>query len=127
MKPQLMRKKPVMRTAPTTPQLMTQSPTTLDDYLSYVQDRMQLEAMKVKQSGIADLRLTIAKDGTIQRAEVVRVEGPAALRDQATSMVNQVGKLPPLPPDANAEVLVVDTTVAFNYPSGELYDRIGRR
>ena len=129
MKPEMMQKKPAMAAQPAAaPQMMmSQPPTTLDGYLSYVQDKLQLEAMKVKQSGVADLKLTIAKDGTIQRTEVLRVDGPAGLRDQITSMINQVGKLPPLPADANADVLIMDTTVAFNYPSRELFDHLGQR
>lgn len=132
MKPEMMQKKPQMMpgkpAAQAAPQLMmTQPPTTLDAYLSYVQDKIQLEAMKVQQAGVVDVKLTIAKDGTIQRIEVVRVDGPAALRDQITSMLNQMGKLPPLPAGANADVLVMDTTVAFNYPSTELFDHLGPR
>jgi hypothetical protein len=129
MKPQMMQKKPATAAEPPAAphMMMTTPPTTLDSYLGYVQDKMQLEAMKVKQPGIADLKLTIGKDGTIQRTEILRVDGPPALRDQIASMVSQMGKLPPLPADANADTLVVDTTVAFNYPSGELFDRHGQR
>lgn len=129
MKPEMMQKKQTAAAQPSAaPQMMmTQPPTTLDGYLSYVQERMQLEAMKVKQSGVADLKLTIAKDGTIQQTEILRVEGPAELRDQIRPLINQLGKLPPLPADADADILVMDTTLAFNYPSSELFDRHGQR
>jgi hypothetical protein len=55
----------------------------------------------------------------------MRLEGPAALRDQITSTVSQL-KFPPLPADVNADVLVVDTTLAFNYPGLDLMDRFSR-
>jgi outer membrane biosynthesis protein TonB len=130
--PRLMNKKPTMK-APMTPAaatsspqgLTTQMPTTLDDYASYVQDIMQQEAMKVKTSGTADVKLTIGKDGSVQQTEVVRLEGPAALRNQITSIVSQM-KLPPLPADVNADLLVVDTILAFNYPGIDLMDRFSR-
>jgi TonB family protein len=120
------RKAPAMRAEAPTPQLVTPTPTTLDGYLAYVQDRMQLEAMKGRQSGVVDVKLTIAKDGTIERTEVTRVEGPPALRDQVTTVVNRVGKLPPLPADADADVLIMAVTLAFNYPGSELFDRFGQ-
>jgi hypothetical protein len=34
--------------------------------------------------------------------------------------------LPPLPAETRAEELVVDTTMAFNYPGRDLLDRYGR-
>jgi len=101
-----------------------QPPTTLEGYLSYVQNKVKFEAAKIKQSGTAELKLTIAKDGSVKQTEIVKVEGPATLRDQIMPMVNQMGKLPPLP--ADADVLVVTSVVAFNYPGGELLDRFGQ-
>jgi hypothetical protein len=35
-------------------------------------------------------------------------------------------RLPPLPAETRVEELVVDTTVAFNYPGRDLLDRFGR-
>jgi outer membrane biosynthesis protein TonB len=108
-----------------TPVLTTQTPTTLDDYGQYVQNRLQAEAMQVKTSGIADVRLTIGRDGTVRQAEVTRLDGPATLRNQIMSMASQL-KLPPLPTDVRAQELVVDATVAFNYPGRDMLDRHGR-
>jgi outer membrane biosynthesis protein TonB len=131
-KPRTMDKKPTMKpgAAPAetmpAPVLTTPTPTTLEDYTSHVQDRLQLEAMKVKTPGTADVRLTIGRDGSVRQAEVLRLEGPPELRNQITSMVTQL-KLPPLPPAANADTLVVDSTLAFNYPGGDLLDRFGRQ
>ena len=129
--PQMMQKKPVMK-APTaataSPQMLTtQMPTTLDDYTAYVSDRLQVEAMKVKQEGSADVKLTIDKSGAVKSAEVVRLNGPAALRDEVVGMVKSIEPLPPLPPDANADVLVLTSPVVFNYPGREMFDRYGGR
>jgi TonB family protein len=132
-KPRMMNKKPTMK-APATPasptpapQMMTQSPTTLDSYIDYVSDKLQVEAMKVRHEGSADVKLTIEKSGAVKLAEVVRVNGPAALRDEALKMVDLMGSLPPLPPDANVDVLVLTSTVVFNYPGQDMFDRHGRR
>jgi TonB family protein len=132
--PRLMNKKPTMR-APATPTagasspqtLTTQTPTTLDSYINYVSDRLQVEAMKVRHQGSADVKLTIDRDGSVRLAEVVRVDGPAALRDEVMGMVRLMGSLPPLPPDANADVLVLTSTVAFNYPGRDMFDHLGER
>jgi len=107
------------------PPLTVQTPTTLDSYLAYVEDVLNVEAMKVHTSGVADVKLTIGKDGSVQQTEIERLEGPAALREQLSSLLSQV-KLPPLPADANADVLVVDSTVAFNYPGNGMLDHFGR-
>jgi hypothetical protein len=107
------------------PTLTTRTPTTLEDYAQYVQHRLQAEAMQGKTSGMADVRLTIGRDGAVRQTEVSRLDGPASLRDQIMSTVSQL-KLPPLPADARAQELVVDAIVAFNYPGRDLWDRYGR-
>lgn len=124
-KPQMMRSKPAAAQEAPAPQFMMPQPTTLENYLAYLDMKLQQEAMKLKQQGTAELRLTIAQDGTVKQTQIVRVEGPATLRDQIPTMINQMGKLPPLPPDTNATELVVDTIVAFNYPDPTLMDRFG--
>jgi TonB family protein len=132
--PRMMNKKPVTKVpaapmaATASPQVLTpQRPTTLDSYIDYVSNRLQVEAMKVKREGSADVKLTIDKDGTVKAAEVVRASGPAALRDEVMEMVKMIGPLPPLPPDANADVLVLTSPVVFNYPGPELFDHLGPR
>jgi TonB C terminal len=107
------------------PVLTVQTPTTLDSYLAYVQDRLNVESMKVHTSGVADVKLTIGKDGSVQQTAIERLEGPEALRDRLTSMLSQM-KFPPLPADAKADVLVVDATVATNYPGNGMLDHFGR-
>jgi TonB family protein len=128
--PRMMPKKPMMK-APTeamaAPQVLTTpTPTTLDSYTDYVSNRLQVEAMRVRHAGSADVRLTIDKSGAVKSAEVVRADGPAALRDEVMAMVKSIEPLPPLPPDANADVLVLTSTVVFNYPGREMFDRYGR-
>ena len=68
--------------------------------------------------------LTIGKDGSIQQTDVVEMSGGATLRDELTTLVNQIAPLPSLPD--NADVLVVTTDLAFDYPGENLYDRYGR-
>jgi outer membrane biosynthesis protein TonB len=124
-KPQMMQGKPAAAQAAPAAQFNMPQPTTLENYLTYLDMRLQQEAMKLKQQGTAELKLTIAQDGTVKQTQIVRVEGPATLRDQITTMINQMGKLPPLPADANATELVVDAIVAFDYPGPALMDRFG--
>ncbi len=130
--PRTMQKKPTMRApaapaAAASPMLTTQTPTTLDSYIDYVSNKLQVEAMQVKHQGAADVKLTIDKSGAVKRAEVVRVDGPPTLRDEVMQLVKSVGSLPPLPPDANADVLELTSTVVFNYPGREMFDRYGGR
>lgn len=131
--PQMMNKKPTMKAPatrasarPASP-MTTETPTTLEGYINYVSNRLQAEAMRVQQQGSADVKLTIDKTGAIQLAEVVRVNGPNALRDEVMRMVNVIGSLPPLPASANVDVLVLTSTVVFNYPGRDMFDRYGER
>ena len=108
------------------PQVLTvPSPTTLDSYLAYVEDQLNVRAMQLKTPAVGEVKLTIGKDGSVQKAEIVRLEGPAALREQFSAMLSQM-KFAPLPANANADVLVVDATVASNYPGPGMLDRFGR-
>jgi hypothetical protein len=108
------------------PQALTvQTPTTLDSYIAYVEDKLNAESMTVHTSGVAHVKLTIGKDGSVRQTEIERLEGPATLRDRIKSVLSQM-KFPPLPAAANADVLVVDATVAFNYPGTAMLDRFGR-
>ena len=112
--------------ATSAPQVMiAQTPTTLDSYLAYVQDQLNVEAMKVHTPGVANVKLTIGKDGSVRQTEVERLEGPSALHDQITSRISQM-KFPPLPADVHADALDVDATVAFNYPGAGMLDHLGR-
>jgi hypothetical protein len=105
--------------------LAVQTPTTLDSYLAYAEDLLNVEAMKMRAPAVADVQLTIGKDGAVRQAAIERLEGPAALREQISSMLRQM-KFPPLPANANADVLVVDATVAFDYPGPGMLDHFGQ-
>jgi hypothetical protein len=105
--------------------LTTPAPTTLDEYASFVQDQLQASASQVRTPGVADVRLTIGRDGSVRQTEVTRLDGPEMLRSQLIAMVNEM-KLPPLPLASGADELVLDTVVAFNYPGSETLDRFGR-
>ena len=107
------------------PVLTVHTPTTLDSYLAYVQERLNVEAMKVHTPGVADVKLTLGNDGAVRQTEIERLEGPAALHERIMSMISQM-QFPPLPADAHADVLVIDATVAFNYPGAGMLDRFGR-
>jgi hypothetical protein len=114
------------RAATPAPQVLTvQTPTTLDSYLAYVEDLLNVEAMKMHTPAVADVKLTIGKDGSVRQADIERLEGPAARREQISSMLSQM-KFPPLPADANADVLVVDATAAFDYPAPNMLDHFGQ-
>jgi hypothetical protein len=105
--------------------LTAQTPTTVDSYLAYVEDLLNVEAMKMHTPAVADVQLTIGKDGAVRQAEIKRLEGPTALRERISSMLSQM-KFPPLPADANADVLVVDATMASDYPGPGMMDHLGR-
>jgi hypothetical protein len=107
------------------PPLTVHTPTTLDSYLAYVEDVLNGEARKVHPSGVAEVKLTIGKDGSVQQTAIERLDGPPALREQLSSRLSQV-TWPPLPAAAHADVLVVDATVATNYPGTGMLDHVGR-
>jgi hypothetical protein len=133
--PRMINKRPTMNapgmatsttTAPaSTPTLSTRTPATVDEYANYVGDLLQLEAMQIKTPGTADIRVTIGKDGAVRETQVRRLDGPETLRQQIMSVASQL-RLPPLPSDMRVDELVVDTTLAFNYPGTEVMDRFGR-
>ena len=102
---------------------IVRSPRNIDEYAEFVQEKLQLEAMRVKQSGSADLRLTITKNGSVRQTEILRLDGPGTLREQIEPLLNRATPFPPLPGDA--DVLVVTAPVTFNYPSRELLDPFG--
>lgn len=114
----------MMGTSTSAPGLMLPAPRTVDEYADFVQDKLQQEARKIRQAGTAEVKLTIGKDGSVRQTDVVRVNGPATLREQVMPLVNRAGPFPPLP--GEADVLVVSAPLAFNYPSTDLYDKFGR-
>jgi hypothetical protein len=104
--------------------LLERSPKTIEEYAAYVQNRLQVAAMQIREQGTAELKLTIGKDGSIQQTEIVEMSGAPPLRDQLKPLVNRIAPLPPLP--LSVDVLVITTDLAFNYPGENLMDRYGR-
>jgi TonB family protein len=113
-----------MRTTSPSTVLLERSPSTIDEYAAYIQDRLHVAAMRLRQRGTAELKLTIGKDGSIRETEVVEVNGAPTLRDQLTQLVNRIEPLPPLP--GNIDALVVTTDLTFDYPGENLFDRYSR-
>jgi hypothetical protein len=113
-----------MRSQTGTPVLLERSPQTIDEYATYVQNRLQVARMELKERGTAELKITIDKNGAIRQTEIVEVDGPAALRAQLRPWVIQIAPLPPLP--GGVDFLVVTSVLAFDYPGTDLYDRFGR-
>src|SRR5262245_35913818 len=107
-----------------TPVLPERSPQTLDEYAAYVQNRLQVARMELKERGTAELRITIDKNGMIRQTEILELDGPAALGRQLKPMVSQIAPLPPLP--GGVDFLIVNSVLAFDYPGTDLYDRFGR-
>jgi hypothetical protein len=61
------------------PVLTVPTPTTLDSYLAYVEDLLNVEAMQMPTPAVAEVRLTIGKDGAVRQADIAHLAGPAAL------------------------------------------------
>jgi TonB C terminal len=104
--------------------LLERSPKTVEEYAAYVQNRLQVAAMQMREQGTAELKLTISKDGSIQQTEIVEVSGGLPVRDQLKPLMNRIAPLPPLPP--NVDVLVITADLAFDYPGENLMDRYGQ-
>jgi hypothetical protein len=94
----------------------------LDEYLASLQERLTNAARFVQESGLAEVKLTIRKDGSVTFGEIVVLDGPAALRNDLLPLVNQLGPLPPPPVDA--EVLDVSLLLPLRYPGPDLLDSI---
>lgn len=94
----------------------------LDEYLVMVQETLKHETAFIQESGLAEVKLTIRKDGSVTHTEILLLDGPATLRDQLLPIVDRVGPLPPPPVDA--DVLVATVLLPLQYPSPDLLDSI---
>jgi hypothetical protein len=94
----------------------------LDEYLAMVQERLKHETASIQEPGLAEVKLTIRKDGSVAFSEVVVLHGPAALRDELLPLVDRLGPLPPPPVDA--EMLDLSMLLSLRYPSPDLLDSI---
>ena len=90
-----------------------------------MEDLRNAQAVQIYTPAVADVKLTLGKDGAVRQAEIARLEGPAALHERISSRLSPM-TCPPLPAAANADVLVVDATVAFDYPAPGRLDHLGR-
>jgi hypothetical protein len=94
----------------------------LDEYLAAVQERLKFEARSIQESGLAEVKLTIRKDGTVTFGEIVVLEGPVTLRNDLLPLVSQLEPLPPPPTDA--DMLDVSLLLPLRYPGPDLLDSI---
>jgi hypothetical protein len=92
----------------------------LDEYLAGLQERLKLEARSIQESGLAEVKLTIRKNGTVTFSEIVVLEGPATLRNDLLPLVSQLEPLPPPPMDA--DMLDVSLLLPLRYPGPDLLD-----
>jgi hypothetical protein len=107
-------------TAPTRP---PPSPQRLEEYLAMVQRVLKQETASIQQAGLADVRLTIQRDGSVRHTEIVPLDGPATLRSELLPIVSRLGPWPP--PPMEADVLVVTVTLPTQYPGADLRDSLG--
>ena len=75
------------------------------------------------QPGLIDVRLTIRRDGVVEFAEVIPLDGPAMLRDQFLSLLTALGPLPP--PPIEVDKLLVTLVLPIQYPGDDLLDAFG--
>jgi hypothetical protein len=92
----------------------------LDEYLAMVQDLLKQQAASIRESGLAEVKLTIRKDGSLAFSEIVVLDGPVELRNELLPLVGQLGLLPPPPVDA--DLLDVSILLPLQYPSPDLLD-----
>jgi hypothetical protein len=94
----------------------------LDEYLAGLQKQLKYETKSIQESGLAEVKMTIRKDGAVTFSEIVVLDGPAALRNELLPLVNQLGPFPPLPVDA--DMLDVSVLLPLRYPGPDLLDSI---
>ena len=94
----------------------------LDEYLAMMQERLKHQMASIRESGLAEVKLTIRKDGSITFSEVVMLDGPASVRNELLPLVYQLGPLPPPPIDA--DMLDVSILLPLGYPGPDLLDSI---
>jgi hypothetical protein len=107
----------------TGPTLPPPSPQRLEEYLTMVQKVLKQETASIQQAGLAEVTLTIHRNGSLRHAEVVPLEGPATLRSHLLPIVSRLGPWPP--PPMKTDVLVVRLLLPTQYPGEDLRDRFG--
>jgi hypothetical protein len=97
----------------------------LDEYLAGLQEQLKYETKSIQESGLAEVKMTIRKDGVVTFSEIVVLDGPAALRNDLLPLVKQLGPFPPLPVDA--DMLDVSVLLSLQYPGPDLLDSIDQK
>lgn len=97
----------------------------LDEYLAGLQEQLKYETKSIQESGLAEVKMTIRKDGMVTFSEIVVLDGPAALRNDLLPLVKRLGPLPPLPVDA--DMLDLSVLLPLQYPGPDLLDSIDRK
>jgi hypothetical protein len=96
----------------------------LDEYLAGLQEQLKQETRGIEESALVEVKLTIRKDGTVTFAEIVVLDGPAALRNELLPVLNRLGPL--APPPIAADLLAVSLLLPLHYPGPDLLDSIGQ-
>lgn len=94
----------------------------LDEYVSRLQIKLKEETRFIQEPGLAEVTLTIRRDGSVSFSEIVVLDGSAALRSELLPLVQGLGPLPPPPVDADA--LDVSLLLPLQYPGPDLLDAI---
>jgi outer membrane biosynthesis protein TonB len=102
------------------PQSQPRPSSPLDSYVATLQAMLRRETAAIPETGLVDIRLTIRRDGGIDFAEVVPLDGPATLREQVLAIVTGLGPLPP--PPIEVEKLLVTVVLSLRYPGNDLLD-----
>jgi hypothetical protein len=95
----------------------------LEEYLTMVQRVLKQETASIQEAGLAEVTLTIRRDGSVRHTEIVPLDGPATLRSQLLPIVSRLGPWPP--PPVEADVLVVTVPLPTHYPGPDLRDSLG--
>jgi hypothetical protein len=117
------RRSRITETGLTAPMLPPPSPQRLEEYLTMVQKVLKQETASIQPAGLAEVTLTIQKDGSVRHTEIVPLDGPATLRSELLPIVSRLGPWPPPPVDA--DVLVVRLLLPTQYPGADLWDPFG--
>jgi hypothetical protein len=94
----------------------------LDEYLAKLQEQLKYETKSIQESGLAEVKMTIRRDGVVTFSEIVVLDGPAALRNELLPLVNHLEPLPP--PPIEADVLTVSMLLPLRYPGPDLLDSL---
>jgi hypothetical protein len=92
----------------------------LDEYVAGLQAQLKDETKSIQEAGLAEVKMTIRKDGAVTFSEIVVLDGPAALRNELLPLVKQLRPFPPLPVDA--DMLDVSVLLPLRYPGPDLLD-----